>query len=50
MCENPENSPGQKALSIIKNDEIFKKPLVTPKRRKKQQILDEDTYVEVNRK
>lgn len=45
-----EKSPGQQAIATMKQIDkelIFKKPVGIPKRRKNQNVLDEDSYVEV---
>nr|XP_022906456.1 protein DGCR14 homolog [Onthophagus taurus]XP_022906457.1 protein DGCR14 homolog [Onthophagus taurus] len=45
----PESTPGRyaiEAMSEINKSLEFKKPIGIPKRRQKQKILDEDTYVE----
>lgn len=49
MNEDP-NTPGSKALVVMKelDKEVeFKKPSGIPKRRSRQKILDEETYIEV---
>ncbi|KAG5872697.1 hypothetical protein JTB14_026977 [Gonioctena quinquepunctata] len=49
MCDNIENSPGQKAMEIMGTlckDLIFKKPIGKAKKRKKKNVLDEEMYVE----
>lgn len=48
MCENVENSPGTTALTMnsLYKDLIFKKPIGTPRKRKKK-ILNDETYVDV---
>ncbi|CAH0549252.1 unnamed protein product [Brassicogethes aeneus] len=49
MDQTVENSPGRYAMELMEkvNKEIvFKKPTSAVKRKKKQKILDDDTYVE----
>ncbi|XP_044260595.1 splicing factor ESS-2 homolog [Tribolium madens] len=49
MGENVENTPGRQAIAVMKDIQreiIFKKPVGTPRKRLKEKVLDEDTYVE----
>lgn len=50
MGEKPDQSPGSKALTVaqsLNEVELFKTPVGLPKRRNKQKVLDEESYVEV---
>lgn len=50
MGENQEKTPGRQAMAVMKDIQkeiIFKKPVGTPRKRVKEKVLDEDTYVEV---
>ncbi|KAI4455295.1 es-2 protein - related [Holotrichia oblita] len=47
--DNIEKSPGMQAIATmneINKEIVFRKPVGVPKRRKNQNVLDEDTYVE----
>ncbi|RZC34214.1 DGCR14 [Asbolus verrucosus] len=49
MGENAENTPGKQAIAVMQDihkEIIFKKPIGTPRKRPKEKVLDEDTYVE----
>lgn len=51
MSENIQDSPGSKALTAMRElhaDIVFKKPSGLPKRRNRQKILDEESYIEVS--
>lgn len=51
MGETCENTPGKNAISVMDNmrkEIIFKKPAQSVIKKRKQKILDEDTYVEVS--
>lgn len=43
------DSPGKKAMEVmnINQEIIFKKPIGIPRKKPKEKILDEDSYVEV---
>ncbi|XP_063923443.1 splicing factor ESS-2 homolog [Zophobas morio] len=47
--EKYENTPGRQAMAVMKDinkEIIFKKPIGAPRKRHKEKVLDEDTYVE----
>ena len=49
--EKYENTPGGQAMAVMKDinkEIIFKKPIGAPRKRHKEKVLDEDTYVEVS--
>lgn len=49
--ENIENSPGTGALVAMKDlnkDLVFKKPNSLPRKRRKEKVLDEETYIEAS--
>lgn len=51
MSSDIESTPGRGAVVAMKeiqNELVFKKPMGLPKRRVKQKILDEDSYIEVS--
>jgi hypothetical protein len=50
MSSSGENTPGRQAMAVmedIRKEIIFKKPIGTPRKKHKEKVLDEDTYVEV---
>lgn len=47
MGENSNSIVGKNALAVMQNQEIFKRPSGAPKKKKKQEVLEEDVYVEV---
>jgi hypothetical protein len=50
MSVSGENTPGRQAMAVmedIRKEIIFKKPIGTPRKKHKEKVLDEDTYVEV---
>lgn len=50
MGNNTEDTAGSDVILTmrqIQKDVVFKKPVGIPKKRNKQKILDEDTYIEV---
>jgi hypothetical protein len=50
MSDSGENTPGRQAMAVmadIRKEIIFKKPIGTPRKKHKEKVLDEDTYVEV---
>lgn len=45
-----QNKPSTEVILTMKqiqNEVVFKKPIGVPRKRTKQKILDEDTYIEV---
>lgn len=49
MVDNVEKSPGHQAILSMKqvNEIVFKVPHNMPRKRRKQKVLDEDSYIEV---
>lgn len=50
MNETGEETPGRRAIEVMKTvhkDLVFKKPIGTVRKKKKQKVLDDDTYVDV---
>ncbi|XP_019869246.2 splicing factor ESS-2 homolog [Aethina tumida] len=49
MSETGEETPGRRAIEVMKTvhkDLVFKKPIGTVRKKKKQKVLDDDTYVD----